>query len=154
MIATKTFPAPAAVAAFFNHPDNAGLRLVSVLPPSDSPDYTALYETPEPPTLDLEKERLRLLDERIMALWQLDNARKRGFNFPESILDEDLIPLSILNNRLGQLAAFKGLATPERAWWIRENLANVACTLVSADEAREKHGCAAELIQIEECATN
>lgn len=148
---TQQFPTLPAAVAHFNAPANAALRLVSVLPPdATTRGFTALYETLPDPVAELETERQRLLEERVLALVQLDDDRKRGHNFPESIIDELLVPLSIVNNKLGQLAAFKGMDNATRAQWIRVNVAAVGCAYVSSDEARTSYRCAAELIRLEE----
>lgn len=148
MILTQQFPTPAAAAEWFNAPANAALRLVSVLPPEYShpaPAYTALYEERDP----VEEARRELLEGRIVALVQLDDGRKRKAHFPEPIFAELLVPLSIVSNRLGQLVTFQEMSLAERARWIRENLAAVNCTLVTAEEAKAQYGCRVELVRLE-----
>lgn len=143
MIHTETFDTPAAAIDYFNAPANSHLRMVSLLPPTSGGSYTALYET----TLD--GDRLRALDERIMGLWQLDDDTKTSLGVSRSILAENVVPLSIVNNKLRGYACFQGMDTPARAAWIRDNAPAVRCSLLSRHEARAKHGCAVELLVIE-----
>lgn len=147
MIHARPFQTPAAVAEFFNAPDNAALRLVSVLP--EGRGVTALYETAPSPAAELEAERQRLLEERILSLWQLDDGCKRRLGFPRTVLDAAIVPLSIVSNKLGHLSAFKDMGTRHRNEWIRENVAAVGCAYLAPDEAREHYDSAAELIRIE-----
>ena len=151
MIASRKFHTPAAAIAFFNAPDNSHLRLVSVLPPTDTPNYTALYDdSPSPEDIVKETERLRLLEERIVSLQHAPADRKAAMNFPPSVIHSALVPLSIVSNRLGQLAVFRDMDKDERAEWIRENLDAVGCVLVPPSEAKAKHGCTAELVWVED----
>lgn len=147
MIRTSTFHTPDAAAAFFNAPANSHLRLVSVLP--QGPNYTALYETPPDPSAELEAERLRLLEERVLALIGLDDDGKRKLNFPKgAILDGLSAPVSILSNKLSHMAAYKDLDNHRRAAWITAAAAAVGCAYVTADEAKERYGCKVELVRL------
>jgi hypothetical protein len=149
MIHTAPFPTPADLAEFFNAPANATLRLVSVLPDLKAGTLTAIYETPPDPDAELEEERQRMLEERVLALIGMDDDKKRGANFPKAaILDGLSVPLSIVSNRLGQVAAFRALDNTARARWVRENAPAVGCAYISAEEARTHHGCAAELVRL------
>ncbi len=144
MILSQPFPSPDAATAFFNA--SPALRLVSVLPPaSDRPGYLALYDD-TPADAPLEETRQRLLEERLLVLWGADKGAKRGMNYPESIVGKPLVPLAVANNRISQLAAFKGLTNAERAQWIRANVAAVGAVLISADEARAQYQCRCELV--------
>lgn len=97
----------------------------------------------------LDDQRRTLLEERVLLLWQLDAPAKRGLTFPPSILDEPLVPLAIVVNKLLHLAAFREMDTPARRQWVLDNLATVGCSYVPKDEARENYGCGADLIRIE-----
>ena len=151
MILTQPFHTPAAAVDYFNAPANVTLRLVSVLPPTQGgTDYMAIYEERGPVIAHLDPLRLRLLEERVLTLWQLDAPAKQSLKFPPSIRDTNLVPLAIVTNKLGHLAAFKEMDTPARTQWIKENLAAVGCAYISAEEARARHDCGAELIRIDE----
>lgn len=150
MILTAPFQTPAAVAEFFNAPANAALRLVSVLPDARTATVTAIYETPPDPAAELEDERRRLLEERVLVLINLDDDKKRTANFPKGVIEDGIgVPLAIVNNRLCQLAAFKALDNAARARWVRENAPAVRFALVPTEEARARYGCAAELLRLE-----
>jgi hypothetical protein len=150
MIHTAPFQSPAAVAEFFNAPANAALRLISVLPDAKTSTLTALYESPPDPAVELEEERQRLLEDKVLALVQLDDDKKHSANFPKGAVRDGLsVPLSIVSNRLGQLVAFKGLDNAARARWVEANAPAVGCTYLPADEARAHHSCAVGLIRLE-----
>lgn len=96
-----------------------------------------------------ETERLRLLEAKITALWQAPAERKRGMNYPEAIIGEPIVPLSVVANRLTSLVPFRGMTPRARAEWVRDHLDIVGCTYLNRHEARVEYGCAAELIRIE-----
>lgn len=146
MIRTQHFNAPAEAIDHFNSPANASLRLVSLLP-AEGGTCTAIYD--DAPATALEEERLRVLEERILATWQFDDDTKMSIGVPRSIVGEDVVPLSIVNNRLRGSVCFRGMDTPSRAAWIRGNAPAVGCTLLSPAEAQRHYGCGAELLRIE-----
>lgn len=154
MILTQTFDTPAEAIDYFNAPANAALRLVSLLPPlppDNGTGFMAIYDNgPQPRDVTLEEDRLMALDDKIISLWHAPAERKEGMNFPRAIIHESLVPLSIVSNRLRTHKAFAALSNDERTEWIRESLDAVGCAYVSGQEAREKHGCAAELVWIKD----
>ena len=97
----------------------------------------------------VEEERLRLLDKHFVALAYAPASSKARMNFPRSVQHADLVPLSILNNRLSAAVAFRGMDKEERAAWIRENVDAVGCAIVPASEARELHGTRVDLVKVE-----
>ena len=147
MIQTQPFDTPAAAAAFFNAPANAALRLVNLLP-AEGGTCTAIYD--DAPATALEEERLRVLEERILATWQFDDDTKRSIGMSRAIVGANVVPLSIVSNRLRGSTCFRGMDTPTRATWIRDNAPAVGCTLLSSEEAKSLYGCGAELLRIDE----
>ena len=98
----------------------------------------------------LEDERRARLEERVLALIGTDDDKKKSANFPEGVISDGLaVPLSVLNNRMCQLAAFATFDNAERARWVRENVAHVGCVLITAEEARARYGCNAELVRLD-----
>jgi len=149
MIHTAPFPTVAAATEFFNRPDHATLRLVSVLP-ADAPaqGFTAIFETPP---AELEERRRGLLEERVLALIALDDDKKRSANFPKGVIEDGIsVPLAIVSNRMVQLAAFKTLDNAARARWVKANAPAVGCVFIPANEARTRYGCNADLLRLEE----
>ena len=98
----------------------------------------------------LEDERRARLEERVLALIGTEDDKKRSANFPEAVIADGLtVPLAILVNRLCQLTAFSGMDTQQRARWVRENVTAVGCVLISAEDARARYGCNAELVRLD-----
>jgi hypothetical protein len=149
MILTAPFNTPAAVADYFN--THAALRLVSVLPCPRTATFTAIYETPPDPIAEREATRIRLLEEKLLALIDLDDDKKAKANFPKGVIEDGIsVPLNTANNRLCQLVAFKSLDLAARAAWIRANAPAVGCVVIPAEEARARHGCNVELLRLED----
>lgn len=148
MIQITQFPTLLDAVTFFNAPANATARLISVLPPQDGLSYIAVYEIPGEATFRLHEERIRVLSERMNYLIKASSYTKRALGFPAVVLDQDVVPLSALNNKLNPYVCFKGMNTSERAEWIRTNAPAIQCSITKRGDAQELYGCSVELVVV------
>lgn len=151
MTRTRNFRTPESLASFFNRPENHDLKLFSATyaPVGNAPPWVAFYGEPGPAPSAIEEKRRGILVKKIEDAWNMDRDDKIRYNFPQPILEMDVVPFSWVNNRLRDMVAFRDMTHAARHAWVRENLNHAQCRYVSKDDAERDYSTLAELIVME-----